>query len=158
MLKRTITELPEYKGRKGNIMSRNNYNFEKRAYGLLDITFCVPETICPVAYRHGLVARQSRKLRRTIWDAAYDAVSHRFGYGVSDSIDFNIFLGWTGLTVSYLPGYADEEDTPSKAQDDARASGEQEREVEQKEQINTVLKNLGISQFPFSVTKNKGHG
>lgn len=111
MLKRTITELPKYKGRKGNIMSRNNYNFEKRAYGLLDITFCVPETICPVAYRHGLVARQSRKLRRTIWDAAYDAVSHRFGYGVSDSIDFNIFLGWTGLTVSYLPGYADEEDT-----------------------------------------------
>ena len=84
---------------------RNNVNFEFCADGRIDTTFMMAEAICPKAFRHGDVARKSRKLRRAVWNAAYDAVAQCCGSGVSDSNDFNIFLGWTGLVISYCPGY-----------------------------------------------------
>ena len=89
---------------------KNSYNYEKGfvfdynkecsvVTSKVDCTFDTTEAICPESYRHGEVARKTRKLRHAIWtgmhDAAYDSNL------AVDSFQFDVYIDWTDIAVHY---------------------------------------------------------
>ena len=88
---------------------KNSYNYEKGfvfdynkddyVIGKVDCTFDKTEAICPESYRHGEVARKTRKLRHAIWNGIYDA-AYDSNLAV-DTYAFNIYINWTDITVEY---------------------------------------------------------
>ena len=64
-----------------------------------NLTFCAGEAICPCKYRYGQIARNSRKARAAIYDAASSLFSNYRD---------RVYVGFSGTTIVIYDGIDDD--------------------------------------------------